>query len=92
MEWTVFSIDFSQCAHWHDMYPLIKKELRLPYYVGENLDALWDGLTGFMARPAKITIIGTSALSGSKQQLWSRMACVFADAAAEYDDIQVIIV
>lgn len=49
-------IDFAGCNYIKDMYGVIKRQLELPDYVGGNLDALWDALTGLLETPADITI------------------------------------
>ena len=51
-----FILDFSQCQTWGEIYREIKKKLELPDWCGENLDALWDALTGIMHIPAHITV------------------------------------
>lgn len=37
-----------------DFYKLIKTKLCLPSWFGENADALWDMLTGFVETPCEI--------------------------------------
>ena len=53
-----FVLDFSDCATCEELYQHIKRKLGLPDWCGENLDALWDGVTGMMALPAEITVAG----------------------------------
>ncbi len=40
-----------------DFHKIIKEELKLPDYYGNNLDALWDSLTGDIKLPLSITWI-----------------------------------
>jgi len=49
-------LDFSACKYYGEIYQAIKAGLELPEWCGENLDALWDSLTGIMYVPAEITI------------------------------------
>ena len=51
-----FELDFSECSTWGEIYREIKKKLELPDWCGENLDALWDAMTGMMYTPAQITV------------------------------------
>ena len=50
-------LDFSNDQYLGEIHQRIRKELELPEWYGENLDALWDSLTGIMYYPADITII-----------------------------------
>ena len=52
-----FSLDFSECKYLGEIYAQIKSVLELPQWCGENLDALWDAVTGMMYTPAEVTII-----------------------------------
>ena len=40
-----------------NIHKKIKKALNFPEHYGENLDALWDMLTGFIETPIEITAI-----------------------------------
>ena len=50
-----FDLDFSRCLTVEDIYAVIKKELELPAWLGDNLSAFWDALTGMIEVPAVIT-------------------------------------
>lgn len=50
-------LDFSDCGTLLEVHEQIRKELQLPRWYGQNLDALWDSLTGIMAIPADVTIV-----------------------------------
>ena len=54
-------VDFSKCRYIGELYLELKKKLELPDWCGENLDALWDALTGIMYTPAEISIKKTTA-------------------------------
>ena len=45
-------LDFSECSYIGEVYAVIKKALELPEWCGENLDVLWDAVTG-MKPPGK---------------------------------------
>lgn len=49
-----FVLDFSKCTSVGEIYSVIKKEMELPEWFGNNLSAFWDGLTGIIEVPAVI--------------------------------------
>lgn len=49
-----FVLDFSKCSSIGEIYAIIKKEMELPAWFGNNLSAFWDGLTGMIEVPAVI--------------------------------------
>ncbi len=49
-------IDFSKCKYPMDLHNEIREKLELPEWYGNNLDALWDMLTGFIETPVTITV------------------------------------
>ena len=50
-------VDFSKCKYPLDLHNEIREKLELPEWYGNNLDALWDMLTGFIETPVTITVI-----------------------------------
>ena len=50
-------IDFSLCKYQMDLHNEIREKLELPEWYGNNLDALWDMLTGFIETPIEINVI-----------------------------------
>lgn len=53
----LININFSLCKYPIDLHNEIKEKLGFPEWYGNNLDALWDMLTGFIETPISITII-----------------------------------
>lgn len=51
-----FTLDFTNCSTLAEIYAIIKKELKLPEWFGENLSAFWDALTGMVQTPAVLTV------------------------------------
>lgn len=47
-------IDFNEIKEIEDFYTIIKRELNLPEYFGNNLDALYDVLTSEWEMPLQI--------------------------------------
>jgi ribonuclease inhibitor len=83
-------LDFSECSYIGEIYAVIKKELELPEWCGENLDALWDALTGMMYTPASI-IINIETKKKDLQQSVNDIVTVFREAEEEYHEITVSI-
>ena len=83
-------LDFSECSYIGEVYAIIKKELELPEWCGENLDALWDAVTGIMYTPANITIRSTIRREELQQSV-DDIITVFREAEEEYHEITVVI-
>lgn len=83
-------LDFSECSYIGEVYTVIKKELELPEWCGENLDALWDAVTGMMYTPANITI-KTATKKTDLQQSVNDIITVFQEAEEEYHEITVVV-
>ena len=65
------------------------EKLELPDWCGENLDALWDAVTGMMYTPAQITVsayVKNSALLPEIKKIIS----LLYEAAEEYGQITVV--
>jgi ribonuclease inhibitor len=56
-----YYIDFTDAKYIGQMHLIIKKQLDFPDWYGENLDALWDLLTGYI-EPGVIYITGLEKL------------------------------
>ena len=85
-----FSLDFSECRYLGEIYAHIKSVLELPKWCGENLDALWDALTGMMYTPAEV-MITPKVRRKELQEDVKEIICVFQEAQQEYNEISVII-
>ena len=77
------TIDFSLCKHPLDLHKELKEKLNFPEWYGNNLDALWDMLTGFIETPVDITLIFKSETSSSQsvKDLVLQIAEIFEEAA-----------
>ena len=53
-------IDFSDIGDYEDFYIQLKEKLTLPDFFGENLDALYDSITGFLELPLHIEFVNMS--------------------------------
>ena len=83
-------LDFSDCQYLGEVHQIIQKKLELPAWYGENLDALWDALTGIMYVPASIKIIYKPKKIASVEL--SHEVCkiveVFKEAVQEYNEFE----
>ena len=53
-------IDFSEIGDEQDFYQQLKEKLSLPENFGDNLDALYDSLTGFVKLPLHLEFVNMS--------------------------------
>jgi ribonuclease inhibitor len=85
------TVDFTGAKNYGDIYPLIKKGLQVPQRLGENKDALWDIITGYINTPVEITIKGVSSLTNKLQGEIEDILAVFDDAMKKYPDEYLIV-
>jgi ribonuclease inhibitor len=50
-------IDFAEIGDYEEFYEQLKEKLELPEFFGDNLDALYDSLTGFVEMPLHIEFV-----------------------------------
>ena len=85
-----FDLDFSECRYLGEIYAHIKNVLELPQWCGENLDALWDAVTGMMYTPAEVTIIPKVRRKELEDDI-KEIIAVFQEARDEYNEMSVIV-
>lgn len=90
----VFILDFSECKYLGEIHQIIRIALELPDWYGQNLDALWDAVTGLIFLPANVTIIYQPQ---TKQTLQladevEKIIEVFKEAENEYGEITLNII
>lgn len=71
-------IDFSSIGTYDDFYKTLKEKLPLPEYFGENLDALFDSISGDLPLPLHLELVNLSV-----DQLE-----VFEDLLTTLDDLE----
>ncbi|WP_300672764.1 barstar family protein [Soonwooa sp.] len=59
MENTIY-IDFVDLGDYEDFYAELKKKIKLPDYFGDNLDALYDVISGDLEMPLHIEFVNMS--------------------------------
>ncbi|OWR12967.1 barstar family protein [Chryseobacterium sp. VAUSW3] len=79
---TVF-IDFTDIGDYDDFYAQLKEKLTLPEFFGDNLDALYDSLTGFVELPLHIEFVNMSV---DQLEIFEDLLVTLEDAEDEFDD------
>lgn len=89
-EYTIkhFDVNFTECRYIGELYCELKKKLDLPDWCGENLDALWDALTGIMYTQAVISVRKATARKDIQDHADS-IVTVMQEAEAKYGEITV---
>ena len=78
-----YFIDFTNLLSEQDVYKKLGEELNFPEYFGNNLDALWDVITGDLELPATVHFID---ITEEKAEQFADIISVFSDATAELND------
>lgn len=72
--------NFEKIGTIEDFYKIAAKQLSLPEYFGNNLDALWDCLTGDIELPVAVQFIN---MSMNQLERFDKLIILFEDAANE---------
>ena len=83
---TNITIDGQEFKSEQEFHKLIKLKLDLPNHYGENLDALWDCLTGDIDLPISITWVDFENSLSFLGEEAVKIASTFEDAALELPD------
>ena len=80
------NVDLSLCKHPMELHKELAEKLNLPEWYSNNLDSLWDMLTGFIETPIDITLtfMPKSSLSLDLKDLVLKIIELF-EAATEED-------
>ncbi len=76
-------IDFTNIGDYDDFYTQLKEKLTLPEFFGDNLDALYDSLTGFVELPLHIEFVNMSV---DQLETFEDLLVTLEDAEDELDD------
>ena len=76
-------IDFIEIGDMEDFFDQLKEKLKLPETFGDNLDALYDSITGFVELPFHLEFVNMSV-----EQLdnFEDLLTTLEDADEELDD------
>ena len=85
----VVTLDLSGFRYLGELHLYLKEKLGFPDFYGENLNALWDCLWGFMYVPAEITIIYHPKTKGAEElrEEVEKIVGIFRRAEKEFDEI-----
>ena len=87
----IFVIDFSDCKSELQIHKKLKKTLHFPDYYGENWDALWDMLTGYLDYPKIIKLKGLNSLPLELHSSVKTLLEVFRDAVKEEPELRLVV-
>lgn len=74
--------NFYRIHTYKSFYRICKQNFSLPAYFGENLDALWDCLTGYIELPVSVEFENVSTFQLKK---FEKLITLFKDAEKELD-------
>lgn len=76
-------IDFLKIGDYEDFYAQLKEKLTLPEYFGDNLDALFDVITGELEMPVHIEFVNMSV---EQLEIFEDLLTTLEDAEEEVED------
>ncbi|KMQ70529.1 barstar family protein [Chryseobacterium koreense] len=76
-------IDFTEIGDYEDFYAQLKEKLKLPDHFGNNLDALYDSITGFVELPLHMEFVNMSV---DQLENFEDLLVTLEDAEDELDD------
>jgi len=79
-------LDFSKCEYVMQMHDTLREGLGLPNLYGNNLDALWDCLTGMPYKEGEIVFRGTQSVPTDLRQYMADILAVFQRAYDKYGE------
>lgn len=79
------ALDFSTIENYDDFYIQIAQKLNLPYFFGNNLDALYDSLTADVEMPLQIEFVNMNL---NQLEEFDDLLQTMEDAENEMDDFE----
>jgi ribonuclease inhibitor len=76
-------IDFLEIGDYEDFYAQLKEKLTLPEHFGDNLDALFDVITGELEMPLHLEFVNMSV---EQLEIFEDLLTTLEDAEDEVDD------
>ncbi len=76
-------IDFTDLGDYDDFYAQFKEKITLPEFFGDNLDALYDFLTGFAELPLHLEFVNMSV---EQLETFEDLLVTLEDAEEELED------
>lgn len=75
-------IDFLEIGDYEDFYAQLKEKLTLPDHFGDNLDALFDALTGELEMPLHLEFVNMSV---EQLEIFEDLLTTLEDAEEEVE-------
>ena len=76
-------IDFLEIGDFEDFYAQLKEKLTLPEHFGDNLDALFDVITGELEMPLHLEFVNMSV---EQLEIFDDLLTTLEDAEDEVED------
>ena len=76
-------IDFLEIGDYEDFYAQLKEKLTLPEHFGDNLDALFDVITGELEMPLHLEFVNMSV---EQLEIFEDLLTTLEDAEDEVED------
>ena len=76
-------IDFLEIGDYEDFYAQLKEKLTLPEHFGDNLDALFDVITGELEMPLHLEFVNMSV---KQLEIFEDLLTTLEDAEDEVED------
>ena len=76
-------IDFLEIGDYEDFYAQVKEKLTLPEHFGDNLDALFDVITGELEMPLHLEFVNMSV---EQLEIFEDLLTTLEDAEDEVED------
>lgn len=76
-------IDFLKIGDYEDFYAQLKEKLTLPEHFGDNLDALFDVITGELEMPLHLEFVNMSV---EQLEIFEDLLTTLEDAEDEVED------
>lgn len=75
-------IDFTDIGDYEDFYAQLKEKITLPEHFGDNLDALYDTITGELEMPLHLEFVN---LTVDQLEMFEDMLTTLEDAEEEHE-------
>jgi ribonuclease inhibitor len=76
-------IDFTDIGDYEDFYTQLKEKIQLPEHFGDNLDALFDTITGSLEMPLHLEFVN---LTVDQLEIFEDLLTTLEDAEEEVED------
>ena len=76
-------IDFTDIGDYEDFYAQLKEKIKLPEHFGDNLDALFDAITGDMEMPLHLEFVNMTV---DQLEIFEDLLTTLEDAEEEVEE------